>query len=251
MIASLPMYDRPETEDAFDLLWAKIRNKLLDTGISAPERLVRGHGATMTAWTEKKLLISQTCGLPFRKFLLGKVSLIGTPDYGYRACPRGHYFSCLIANAEDGHREFSQFNGRRLAFNELTSQSGWAAPMAEAKRAGIRFGSYLQTGSHKSSALAVAEGRADLAALDVNSWGLIKRFDDFASSLRALGETRPTPGLPFITAFSELSDTLFNAIENCAGSTPGRCCRSHRVPTAGKIERSAICGNRQSSPPFT
>ncbi|MDE0529860.1 MAG: PhnD/SsuA/transferrin family substrate-binding protein [Albidovulum sp.] len=214
MIACLPMYDRPETVSAFDLLWSHIRDSLVESGIDgAPKLLARGNRPS-AAWTNSHLLLSQTCSLPFRTYLKGKVSLVGTPDYGYESVPKGFYFSCLIANVEDARRELSQFNGCRLAFNEISSQSGWAAPMDESKRAGIQFGSFLRTGSHRASALAIAEKRADLAALDVNSWRLIERFDAVAASLRVLGTTCSTPGLPFVTAFPDLSGTLFDAIEN-------------------------------------
>ena len=213
MIVSLPMYDRPETARAFDLFWSQIREKLLEAGISAPEFLVRGEQATM-AWKDSSLLLSQTCGLPFRTSLEGTVSLVGTPNYGFQGVPEGFYFSCLVVNVDETRQKYSQFDGCRLAFNEFSSQSGWAAPLAEAESVGIRFGSFLQTGSHRASALAIAERRADLAALDVNSWRLIKRYDSFAASLRVLGATRPTPGLPFVTAFPELKYSLFEAIEN-------------------------------------
>ncbi|MCY4463150.1 MAG: PhnD/SsuA/transferrin family substrate-binding protein [Albidovulum sp.] len=212
MIASLPMYDRPETEESFDRLWAHIRSRLQDGGLRAPRRLVRGHRAAELAWTDENLLLSQTCGLPLRTFLKGKATLVGTPDYGHRETPPGYYFSCLVARVGDERREFRQFDGCRLAYNAQSSQSGWAAPLAEARRIGIEFGSLLETGSHLSSARAVAERRADLAALDANSWRLMRRFDSFAASLREVGRTVPTPGLPFITAFPELANDLFVAI---------------------------------------
>ena len=47
----------------------------------------------------------------------------------------------------------------------------------------------------------VADGQADIAALDVITWRDIQRYDpSVASRLRVLMQTSPTPGLPYITA---------------------------------------------------
>ena len=50
----------------------------------------------------------------------------------------------------------------------------------------------------------VADGQADIAALDVITWRDIQRFDpNVACCLRVLMQTDPTPGLPYITAKSQ------------------------------------------------
>ena len=61
MIASLPMYDRPETAAANDRLWQGVRTRLGE----GPEHLVRA-GDPWEHWQSPDLLLSQTCGLPFR-----------------------------------------------------------------------------------------------------------------------------------------------------------------------------------------
>ena len=89
MIASLGMYDRPETAAANDRLWAGIRDGLRSHGIAAPDTLTRGANAYWDAWTAADLVFSQTCGFPFRARLHDHVTLIGTPDYGLPDCPDG------------------------------------------------------------------------------------------------------------------------------------------------------------------
>ena len=89
MIAALGMYDRPETAAANDALWALIRDGLRARGMDAPEVLTRGAGAYWPAWESPDMLLSQTCGLPFRARLHEKVTLIGTPDYGVEGCALG------------------------------------------------------------------------------------------------------------------------------------------------------------------
>lgn len=212
MIASLGMYDRPETSAANDALWALIRDGLRRQGLDAPETLTRGDAAYWAAWEDPQLLVSQTCGLPFRAQLHDRVTLIGTPDYGVQGCLPGHYRSVLIARKDDPRTIESGFVSARLAINEPLSQSGWAAAYQHFEDLGLTAPATITTGSHVASAKAVAQGQADLAAIDAVTWALILRHDAFADGLRVIAQTNPTPGLPLITAQTELADLLFETI---------------------------------------
>ncbi len=211
MIASLGMYDRAETSGANDRLWALIRDALRDAGEPAPETLTRGEGAYWQAWQSPDLCFSQTCGFPYRANLHTAVTLIGTPDYGVEGCPAGHYVSVYVARAEDPRR-LAEFDGAALAYNEAMSQSGWAAPQNHAAQLGLRLRPHLQSGSHALSAQAVAEGRADIAAIDAVTWELLLRHDPVTAKLRKVTQTAPaTPGLPYITARGRDADLYFAA----------------------------------------
>ena len=199
MIASLPMYDRPELRAETDRYWALIREELAARGIDAPEALRRGDAVLMPHWEDAGLILSQTCGFPYRARLHGRVELVGTPDFGNAGCPPGFYRSVLIAKADDPRGDFAAFDGARIAYNDGLSQSGWAAPINHAAATGIRLLPGVETGSHRASFLAVAEGRAELAAIDALTWSLISEFED-VSSVKVVGATEPTPALPYITA---------------------------------------------------
>lgn len=205
MIATLAMYDRAETAPANDALWAAIRAAL---GYG-PDRLTRT-GDLWDHWRAPELLLGQTCGLPLRAKLHGKATLVGTPDYGLEGCPPGYYRSVFVARSADPLTAFSQ---KRFAFNDPLSQSGWAAPSLHLQEQNISPGALVQTGSHRASALAVAQGRADFAALDALSWQLIQAHDAFASTLHPIAVTIPTPGLPFITALGRDPQPLRTAIQ--------------------------------------
>lgn len=221
MIASLGMYDRPEIARVNDAFWALIRDELRLHGVSAPQTLTRGDTAYWPAWTAPDLVMAQTCGLPFRAKLHEKVTLIGTPDYGVEGCPPGHYCSVLIARAEDNRMTEAAFASSRLAVNDTLSQSGWAAVHEHFQNLGHSLTPALHTGGHRASARAVAEGDADFAAIDAVTWGLLARYDDFAAGLRVVARTRPTPGLPLITARADHADLLFRVIGNAiAGLDP-------------------------------
>ena len=197
--ASLPMYDPPSCRAANDRLWAGLRDALRAEGHAAPEALSRPNDL-MAHWLDPRLVLSQTCGLPFRHLLCGRVTLVGTPDYGLEDCPPGHYRSVIIARADDPRTDLGALAGARMAFNEGLSQSGWGAPWRLAQSRGLRLAPTLRTGAHRLSARAVAEGRADWAALDAVTWRLLCRDEPWSATLRVVETTPPTPGLPLIAA---------------------------------------------------
>ena len=211
MIASLGMYDFGPLMGVNDRLWALIRDGLRRGGVSAPEALTRGEGAYWQAWQSPDLLLSQTCGYPFRARLQGKASYVGTPDFGVEGCPPGFYRSVFIARADDPRRDVTDFDGARFAYNEALSQSGWAAPQTHTAMLGIRLAPAIQSGGHRLSAQAVAEGRADIAALDAVTFRLLQAHDPMMAALKPVGLTDPTPGLPYITAQGRDPEPIFAA----------------------------------------
>lgn len=214
MIAALGMYDRPETAAAHDALWSLMREALRDMGQGAPDCLSRGDLAYWDGWLSSDLLFSQTCSLPFRVKLSGRVNIIATPDYGLECCPAGHYRSVYIARKDDQVDRLEDTAGRDFAYNEALSHSGWAAPYADHMARGMALVPTLRTGAHRGSAQAVAEGRADYAAIDALTWKLICTYDSFANKLKVIGHTPVSPALPYITTQNPapLRDALAQAI---------------------------------------
>lgn len=223
MIASLGMYDFGAAVAANDRLWTLIRTGLRGRRVAAPEALTRGERAYWDAWQSPDLILSQTCGYPFRARLHGTVTYVGTPDYGVMGCAPGHYRSVFVVRADDPRESLADWDGARFAYNEPLSQSGWAAPQVHAEKLGIRLPPTLQTGKHRLSARAVIEGKADIAALDAVSHALMQDAG-LAQGLRVIGMTDPTPGLPFITAPGRDPDPVFDAVSEAiaALSAPDR-----------------------------
>lgn len=211
MIANLMMYARPELAEAHDRLWALIRTELTCLGINSPPHLSQ-NAPEFDVWTDPTLVLSQTCGMPYRLWLHDRVTLVGTPDYGLEGCAPGEYRSAFVVRADDPRTALDQFEQARFAFNVPFSQSGYAAPHAHCKTHGFWFQNRLQTGAHALSAQAVAEGDADIAALDGVSWRLMQRYAPFSSNLRVLDVTAPTPGLPLITANAQDGGKMFKAV---------------------------------------
>ncbi len=211
MIASLPMYDRAETQGATDRYWTDIRDRLRAGGVAAPDALTRADDL-MGQWRNPNLVLSQTCGYPYRAHLHGAVTLIGTPDFGIEDVPPGHYRSVFVARADDPRPVLAAFAGSRFAWNEDGSQSGWAGPAVHLAKAGVSVEPALCTGGHHVSAQAVAEGRADLASIDAVSWRMLTRWDRCTDRLRVVDLTDPTPGLPYIAATGADGPTICAAV---------------------------------------
>lgn len=216
MIAALPMYDFPGLRAETDAFWSAIRGELG----RGPAQLTRERDM-WAIWGDPDLLVAQTCGLPYRARLHGGVRLVGAPDYGLPGCPPGHYNSVLILRADDPRGE-ADLSAAPFAFNEGLSQSGWAAPLAHMTARGLSIAPALQTGAHALSARAVAEGRADWAAIDALTWEFLTRFHpEDTSRLRVFARTLPSPALPYITGPSEDAGAIRDAIGRAIAGLPG------------------------------
>ncbi len=211
MIASLPMYARPELRASHDRYWSLIRHELASANIDGPAELSQD-GDEQRAWNDPSLVLSQTCGMPYRNSLHGAVTLIGTPDYKLDGCNAGYYRSALVVRRTDSRTTLPDFEHAVFAYNETFSQSGYAAPFQHLATFGFWFDSRIHTGQHLASAKAVAAGKADIASLDAMSWKLMQRYDDFATQLRVLEWTVPTPGLPYISAAGADQQAIFDAV---------------------------------------
>jgi len=117
------MYQRPELVAAHDRFWSLIRDGLLAAGIAAPERLSQAADEN-AVWADPSLVLSQTCGMPYRTRLRGRVALVGTPDFGVDGCGPGYYRSAIVVRAGDARRELKEYRDGVLAFNQTDSQSG-------------------------------------------------------------------------------------------------------------------------------
>ncbi len=219
MIASLGMYDLPPLQAANDRLWAGIRDRLRARGIAAPEALTRGEGAYWKAWEAPDLVFSQACGLPYRTRLHGRVTLVASPDYGLEGCPPGHYRSLYMVRRDDPRRRLEEFDGAVLAFNEGLSQSGWGAPVNDARARGIRFTTGPRTGAHRLSVRAVASGAADLAAVDAATFALLQVHEaEAVAPLRVIGATPPSPALPYVAGIGIDSESAFAALSDAVAA---------------------------------
>lgn len=216
VLVSLPMYDWPELQKFNDQFYAALKESLHQTDLNPPERLDRSTKVP-EIWLENKLLLSQTCGLPFVTLLKDQVVLVGTPAYELD-CDVGNYYSVIVVRKEAPINTLADLSGKYFSYNERGSQSGYQAAktalLAVDELRGEVFKS-RKSGSHRLSIQTVAAGIADFAAIDAVTWEIAKRHEPAAQYLRVLARTDPTPGLPFITALRPEEEVrrIFVAVE--------------------------------------
>jgi ABC-type phosphate/phosphonate transport system substrate-binding protein len=211
-LASLPMYDLPELRAATDAWWRGLTRAFAREGIATlPDGLDRRE-SYQDVWLAPDLLFSQTCGYPLTHALAGRVELVATPCYRADGCDGPSYCSFVIVGAESKARAIGDLRGMGCAVNGLDSQSGYNALrslVATAAKDGRFFGGVAITGGHTASLALVASGRADVAAIDCVTHGLLARHRPQAlAGTRVLCRTASAPGLPYVTRAGADADLL-------------------------------------------
>ena len=190
-------------------------------------------------WLHPALLFAQTCWGPMELGLSKHVQVVGQPSYDAYEGGQGElYSSALVMRTGEGPEARSPadgkallpldlIRGKRFTFNGLDSMSGIIGLTRDLHAAGQSldiFSSRSESGGHRGSIVAVAEGRADVAAIDCESWALAQRFEPAARKVVIVGWTARRKGLPFITA----------------GTTPEKTVRAMREALAGLGEQPRI-----------
>ncbi|WP_378950412.1 phosphate/phosphite/phosphonate ABC transporter substrate-binding protein [Mesorhizobium sp. ANAO-SY3R2] len=173
-----------------------------------------------TLWRHPKLLLGQTCWGPMETTGLAPlVRVIGQPSYDDVEGGRGELYSSAIVmrrsdiasrhavapadNAPSIPRDL--ICGKRLVFNSHDSMSGYLGISRDLASLGEgleMFSERIESGGHRASIVAIAEGRADVATIDCRSWHLAQRFEPAADELTVVGWTAKRKGLPYIAALS-------------------------------------------------
>ncbi len=182
-------------------------------------------------WRHPALLFAQTCWGPMEAGLSQHVAVVGQPDYSAFEGGAGEAYSSaiLVRAGEAGTGPVSppadgsavlpleRMRGRKLAFNDPHSMSGIIALGRDLEAAGESldiFSGKVETGGHRASIVAVADGRADICAVDCRTWALARRFEPKAKQMEVVGWTARRKGLPCISAgdLEPLHETLRRAV---------------------------------------
>ncbi len=203
-VASLPMYDGPALRPLCNAWWRGIAGHCRDLGLDdVPAALIwpddlYGH------WQSGHIFLSQTCGYPLTHALKAGLRLVATPRYRAEGCDGPLYRSRILGRASNRATGLADFKGRRVAYNDRDSQSGYnalRAAVAAIADGGPFFADSLHTGSHGASMAAVQNGMADLCAVDCITFAIAERLaPDSVKGLSTIGWTAAVPGLPFVTS---------------------------------------------------
>jgi ABC-type phosphate/phosphonate transport system substrate-binding protein len=212
MIASLPMYDLPELAAATAAWWAGLRHHMVEAGVAGLPAVLTHPEDPHAHWRDPDLVFSQTCGYPLTHELKGKVQLLATPRYLAKGSEGATYVSQVIVRADDPAASIADLKGRRAAYNDRASQSGYnvlrhlVAPHAKGKPF---FAAAIESGAHRRSLALVREGRADVAAIDCVTLELLARAaPQELDGIRVLSATARAPSLPYITSIGTSPEQL-------------------------------------------
>ncbi|WP_321905493.1 phosphate/phosphite/phosphonate ABC transporter substrate-binding protein [Paraburkholderia tropica] len=214
-IAALPMYN---VTPQHGMLWrAFLRDALGEFARRAGVRerialLDEPLGDLFALWRSPDLLMSQTCGFPYR--LLGldrQVHLLATPVFNAPGCEGAWYRSVLLVSAQayaNGATSLAACRGLRAACNSADSHSGMnafrhavATTIPKSVRSERFFASVSFVGSHWNALRALADDEADVASIDCVTLAYVRDArPEMLESLREIGMTAAAPGLPFIAS---------------------------------------------------
>lgn len=132
-----------------------------------------------------------------------------------RAGGRPEYFCEVLVRQDDPALRFEQLAGRRFAYNDRSSLSGYFSlwkRVADAGWDGSFFGSWHDSGSHKSSIEAILDDTVDAAAVDAN---VLSRWcashPELAPRIRALETLGPFPIQPVVLR-AALADSMLEPV---------------------------------------
>jgi ABC-type phosphate/phosphonate transport system substrate-binding protein len=153
--------------------------------------------------------------------------VVSTPVFDAPGCEGARYSSSIVVSASAHARGASSIEacrGLRAAYNDDDSNSGmnvFRHAVAPYQRDGRFFSSVTKTGSHLASLRLLAQGGADIAAIDCVTLAFARdAWPDLSHDIRVIGSTVTSPGLPLIASaavdvprVAELRDALDAAIQ--------------------------------------
>lgn len=175
-------------------------------------------------WRHPALLLAQTCWGPLSRGLARHVQVLAQPCYdGFEGGQGTLYSSAIVMHRRyeagaarapaDGTARipWELLANRIFVFNEPNSLSGTIALQEDceaAGKAGPDLDAGYQTGGHRESIRALADGKGEFAAIDCRSWQLAREHEPAARELVAVGWTRRRLGLPIITSLKRSDDDV-------------------------------------------
>ncbi|HSI40205.1 MAG TPA: PhnD/SsuA/transferrin family substrate-binding protein [Xanthobacteraceae bacterium] len=205
-VVTLGMYDPPFLHAAQDALWAALRRALVAEGVDTlagrlPAALDRARPIG-EALVDPRLALGHTCGYPLRTRYAGRLKPVATPVYATPYTEGGWHRSAIVVRVDEAAPDLAALRGRVAAINGTDSNSGMnlfraaLAPLADGRPF---FSAVVETGAHLASVEAVAQGRADVAAIDGVTFTLAARHaPERVAGVRVIAVTPASPGLPLV-----------------------------------------------------
>ncbi|MHC0066497.1 substrate-binding domain-containing protein [Nostoc sp. UIC 10890] len=165
---------------------------------------------------------------------LGPMSYLEAVDRGAKVEPlvapidkhtgQPWYRACIIVKQDSRIKTLKDLKGKRIAFVDKLSTSGYLMPLATFKKLGIddnrNFAQVLYAGSHSNSMAALEDGIVDAAATNISSY--LKRQKNgklTPQNSKILWESAPIPNSPIVVS-KKLSPELIKRLKQAFISSP-------------------------------
>ncbi|AFZ23012.1 phosphate/phosphite/phosphonate ABC transporters, periplasmic binding protein [Cylindrospermum stagnale PCC 7417] len=134
------------------------------------------------------------------------------------------YRACIIVRVDSPIKTLKDLKGKRVAFVDKSSTSGYLMPLASLKKQGIEpgrdFARVLFAGNHSKSMAALEDGTVDAAAANISSY--LKRQQSgklTAKNSRIIWESAPIPQAPIVVS-KKLPIELIKQLKQAFINTP-------------------------------
>jgi ABC-type phosphate/phosphonate transport system substrate-binding protein len=225
--ASLPMYNLPEMRAANARFWEALRGLLIEGGLGDVPDTLTVERRPVPERLEPELLFSQTCGYPLETVFKGQAIRLGTPVYDAPGCDGPTHRAFFLVPADSPAQSLAELQGGVFLLNSPVSNSGMNLPrrvLAEIAGGRPFFREIIETGGHPASLDRLLRGEGNAASIDCVTYAFWRRYRPAdAARVRIVGETPPSPAIPFVTSVATPPATV--AILRAALRTTARAPR--------------------------
>ena len=178
-----------------------------------------------------QMLLGHTCGYPLMRNLQADCYPICVPLFDVDGCQGKYYSSHIVVAADDRATKLLDCRGMTAAINGQDSNSGMNVLRHAVALLGNTpfFSKVVVSGSHLNSLSAVANGEADVAAIDSVSFAFIKdEWPALVERVKTIGYSEATCGLPLVIPFSEQNNPDSRGITEQLNRALSRISDKHR-----------------------
>lgn len=189
--------------DKLRIAWQSLFDEflLIDESEHAVESTIRFE-TDFDSLRNPDMLLGHTCGYPLMRFLRHDCQPVCVPLFDFEGCSGKYYSSRIVASVDSDIIELRDCRDKIAAINGYDSNSGMNVLRHAVSLLGIPapfFSKVIESGSHFNSLSAVADGRADVAAIDCVSFALIKdEWPELIDQVKTIGFSAATCGLPLV-----------------------------------------------------
>lgn len=148
---------------------------------------------------------------------------------------KSSYYGAIMVNANSGIKKLSDLNGKRFAFTDASSTSGYLFPLKILKDNKIKTGNTVFAGNHDSVVTMIYQGQVDAGGafyvdpidgkIQDARLRVMTQFPDIEKKVIILKITDPIPNDPFIFRKDlpkEISDKFIAALNKFLMTTKGQ-----------------------------